>query len=306
MNIAYLVLAHKNPLLLARQIALLTSAHAAFHIHIDAKADIRPFVGIRGNNVFFSPSRLRVYWAEYSMIEAILLLMRQALAARQRYDYFVLLSGSDYPLRSRSYISDFLERNNGSDFISLVPIAFEDAGIPLSKITNFRAESNRPVLKLATRVAGKLGIARRDIRKHLGSLVPCGGSTWWTLTRRSCEYILHFVDRNECVCDFFRGTFAPDETLFHTVLGNGPFRSRIKRCLMYDDWLTVGANPAHPAYIGEEHLRYFAKSRRIMFEDVFGSGEMLFARKFSDDNLAVVRRVEEMIESVESPHATDA
>jgi len=33
---------------------------------------------------------------------------------------------------------------------------------------------------------------------------------------------------------------------------------------------------------------------------------MLFARKFSDDNLAVVRRVEEMIESVESPHATDA
>ena len=306
MNIAYLVLAHRNPLLLARQIRLLTSPRAAFHIHIDAKVDIRPFLGIRGNNVSFSPSRVRVYWAEYSMIDAILLLMREALAARQRYDYFVLLSGSDYPLRSASYISEFLDRNEGTDFISLVPIPNDDAGIPLSKITNFRAESNRPVLKLATRLAGKLGIARRDIGKHLGSLVPCGGSTWWTLTRRSCEYILDFVGRNERVCDFFRGTFAPDETLFHTILGNGPFRSRIKRCLMYDDWLTVGANPAHPAYIGEEHIRYFSKSRRIVFEDVFGSGEMLFARKFSDDNLDVVRRVEAMIESMESPHATDA
>lgn len=299
-KVAYLVLAHKNPVLIQRQIDFLSSDDTAFYIHIDAKSDIRPFLTIRRANVFFTGRRIRVTWAEYSMVEAIIVLMRQALASLRKFEYFILLSGSDYPLKRQAYISHFLDRNKGTDFISLVAIPNEHAGIPLSKIANYRVESERPLLQLATRIGAKIGVARRDYRKYLGPLVPYGGSTWWALTRESCEYVLDFVDRSNSICEFFRCTFAPDETFFHTILGNAPFRDRIRRCFMYDDWSTSRPNPAHPALIGEEQLQFFASSNRVIFGDVFGIGEMLFARKFTDDDLNTVRRIEAMMKIAET------
>src|SRR5437899_3690277 len=120
MRIAYLVFAYKNPQLLKRTIERLSSEECAFFIHIDQKSSIKEFSEIRGDNVFFSEKRIPVYWAEFSGVQAILLLLRRALESTQDYDYFILLSGSDYPLRSVRYIHRFLEENRGLEFISTV------------------------------------------------------------------------------------------------------------------------------------------------------------------------------------------
>ena len=109
MKIAYLMLVHRNPRLLKRAIGMLSSEDCAFFIHIDRKANIREFSGIDGDNVFFSGQRIPVYWGEFSQVEATMLLIRQALVGYPAYDYFVLLHGSDYPLRSSRYIQRFLE-----------------------------------------------------------------------------------------------------------------------------------------------------------------------------------------------------
>jgi hypothetical protein len=290
MKIAYLVLAHRNPQLLKRAIKALSSENCAFFIHIDRKSNINLFSCIGGDNVHFSMERLPVYWGEFSQVQAVLLLLRQALESPQHYDYFVLLQGSDYPLRSGSYIHKFLEENRGLEFMDLVKMPAP--GKPLFRINTVRYPSNMPVRRFAARVLAKMGFAQRDHRKYLGNLEPYSGGACWTLTRDACQYLLESMQRNPHVEKYFQNTSAPDEAFFHTILGNSPFRSRFRRSLVYADWSAEGA---HPAMISEKHLELFELQDKICLNDIYGSGEVLLARKFSDENLDLVQRVDNMI-----------
>jgi hypothetical protein len=86
--------------------------------------------------------------------------------------------------------------------------------------------------------------------------------------------------------------FAADEAFFHTILGNSYLRSRIRRNLHFEDWSEEGS---HPATIGIQHLRYFSnRDGKAWVADVYGSGEVLFARKFSEDDLQLLQQIDEM------------
>jgi len=294
MEIAYLMLAHRNPLLLKRAIGVLSSECCAFFIHIDLKTDIRGFSCIGGKNIFWSEQRIPVYWGEFSQVEATLRLMRQALGSSARYDYFIFLQGSDYPLRSSRYIQEFLEENSGGEFMSLVKMPAP--GYPLSKINKLRYPSDKPVRRFASRALAKLGLAQRDYRKSLGRLEAYSGDACWALSRDACAYIVEFAGCNPHVERYFRNTFTSDEMFFHTALGNSPLGPRIRRGLLYRDWPIPGA---HPAMLNEAHVTFFERQERVWIEDQFGSGEALFARKFSDDRLDLLQRIDDMIDRKE-------
>src|SRR5271166_5074225 len=99
MRIAYLMTVHRNPLLLKRLMRMLSTCGSGFFIHVDRKTDIGKFSEIAGDSVFLSKERIPVYWCEFSQVEATIRLIRQALAHSEKYDYFVFLQGSDYPIR---------------------------------------------------------------------------------------------------------------------------------------------------------------------------------------------------------------
>jgi hypothetical protein len=292
MKIAYLILAHNNPGHLSRMIAALSHQDCSFFVHIDGKSNIDDFRHINGDKVHFIENRLDVYWGEYSMVEAILALIRQALAAVEGNGYLVLLSGSDYPLRSNEYINGFFERMYGTQFISMVEIPDGAADQPLSKINRFSPASSRPICRFFARALGRIGLASRDYRKHLGILRPFVGSTWWALTADACRYILEFVEHNRSICNYFENTFSSDEMLFHTILATSTFSPRVHRSLVYADWSDRGP---HPAMIAEGHLVMFERSEKFDIENPFGRGELLFARKFSENSRAIIDRIDEMI-----------
>src|SRR5262245_18032895 len=136
MKIAYLVFAYKNPVLMKRSIDVLASGDAGFFIHIDRKVSMEPFAGISGPNIVFCEPRLPVYWAEFSGIDAIVSLIRHALSAKEHYDYCVLLSGTEYPLRSGEYIRSSFEQNRGLEFINVLKMPAP--GKPMSRISTLR------------------------------------------------------------------------------------------------------------------------------------------------------------------------
>jgi len=295
MKIAYLVLAHKNPQLIKKAVECLSCEGASFFIHIDAKFSLAPFDIIRGKNVFFIENRLPVWWGEFSLTEAILLLIRQALATPLRHDYFVLMSGSDFPLRSGRYVFSFLEANRGCEFITMFKLPAP--GMPLSRINTLRFPSTRPVLRFIFRALAKAGLAQRDYRKQLGNLAPYSGHTWWALSREACQYLIEFLERHPPVAKFFANTHASDETLIHTILGNSPFKARIRRHLVFEDWLSPAA---HPEMINAQHLEYFESQNEVAPRDLHGPGELLFARKFSDEDFQMVEKVAAMINRKEN------
>src|ERR1700753_3721551 len=140
MKIAYLNLVHRNPRLLARAINVLSEGETAFFIHVDKKANIEGFSDIAGRHIFFSERRIPVYWSEFSNVEAILQLMRQALSSSAGYDYLVFMQGADYPLRSGKYIREFLDQNRGREFLSMVKVPAD--GYPVSRINTLRFTSD--------------------------------------------------------------------------------------------------------------------------------------------------------------------
>jgi Core-2/I-Branching enzyme len=292
MKIAYLILAHRNPRLIKKAVECLSCEGISFFIHIDAKVDISQFDSIRGENVFFIDKRIAVYWGEFSQTEAIFLLIQEALAAPQRYDYLVLLSGSDFPLRSGRYVRSFFEKHQGHEFITMFKLPVP--GMPISRINTLRFPSTRPILRFVFRALAKVGLAQRDYRKHLGDLQPYSGHTWWALSRERCQYVMDFRQQHLQVTEFFKNTFASDEMLIHTILGNSPFRSRIRRHLVYEDWPVEGPR-SHPKMLTANHIDLFESQDEVAAPDVHGPGEMLFARKFSDDDLHLAERVEQMI-----------
>jgi hypothetical protein len=51
--------------------------------------------------------------------------------------------------------------------------------------------------------------------------------------------------------------------------------------------------------LNERHLAMFEAQDAVRIQDLHGPGELLFARKFSDDNLQLVQRVDKMIDQKE-------
>ena len=292
MKIAYLISAYRNPILVKKTVEYLSCKDVAFFIHIDAKSPFGPFESIRGENVVFTDKRIPVYWAEFSFVGAQMLLIRQALAAPEHYDYFVLLGGSELPLRSGRYIHNYIERNQEWEFITVVKVPAP--GKPLSRTNTLRFPSTRPILRFVFRVLAKIGLAQRDYRKYLGNLEAYSGNTWWALSRQACEYIVEFSQRHPELLKFYENTHVPDESVFHTILGNSPLKSRIRRNLLYEEWPQEGARH-HPNLLSAKHVDFFESHEEVPAQDLHGPGEMLFARKFSDDDMHLIERVEEMI-----------
>ena len=288
MKIAFLYFAYKNPEIMRRSIACLSSIESEFFVHIDANSDISAFDQLRCDAVSFTRTRLDVHWAQFSGVRAILLLIGQALG-KDDFDYFVLLSGSELPIRGFDHIHRFFTANRGDEFINLVKIPNTKAGKPVSRINTLWIPSERPFLRCGVRLLTKLGFARRDFRKHLGSLEPYAGNTWWALTRDACLHVDDFVKNNSNVVQFFENTFAPEETFIQTILGNSPFRKRVRRNLVFEDWHQRGANPA---MISKAHVQSIGTTKSLPLSDIYGCSEALFARKFSDADLEVVDMLE--------------
>ena len=312
MKIAYLIIAHDNPKHLQRLINALSSESSAFFIHIDLKSNMDDFSGISGKNVYFYEKRIRCYWGDFSVVQAILSLIRMALADDRHFDYFPLLSGTDYPVQPTSYIETFfsLHRHNGTEFIDMVQMPNDLAGKPIWRLTTYQNDPAGPRAARTLRYLLRYMLVKtgfitkeRNYKAHLRGLTPYGGNTWWTLSREACNYILSFVDENPRIVNFFTHTVMPDESFFQTVLANSRFRSKIRRGLTYANWEAGGK---HPALISEKDLGLFEVAGPIMITDtspffaaVWGTGEILFARKFSDDAEEMVTKIDQIIKEKE-------
>jgi hypothetical protein len=287
LNVAYLILAHQHPGQLSRLVEQLRSPAADMFVHVDAKAAIEPFLQAVGPDVHFTSTRIPVYWADYSQIRAVLLLIEAALVAPRKYDYLVLLSGVDYPLRSAAEIENFFAQNKGSEFINWVAMPSTAASKPLSRLTDYHGRPGLPgrLVSKARRLLIKLHLMprARNYKAYLGEATPYAGSTWWALTRDACEYIRSFAISNPRFMKFFENTSSPDEMVFQTILANSPFRSNMRRNLSYTDWSDGGASPSA---IGERHLALFRANPVMKADGPYGSGEFLFCRKVMDATIS--------------------
>jgi hypothetical protein len=278
MRLAFIITAHKLPDLLIRLVNRLQLCNAAFFIHVDKKSSLeiqaRMKCGLRDVPGVYFVRQHKCYWGDFGPIQAALEGMRELIVQASPFDYAILLTGQDYPIKPNSVIQSVLARAGSNSFMSYVPLPSENWDV-MDRIERwhhwFRGKHIGFPLNHQT---GAFRSIKRLINSGLPAkrqfppgLRPFGGCAYWCLTREAVLYVAHYVSRNPEVARFFKRTVIPDELFFQTILMNSPLGKKvINEDLRYVDW-EKGGN-GHPAILRREDY------------GMLRSTEKLFARKF--------------------------
>lgn len=285
-KIAYLITAYHEYDHLKRLISALQDNSVSFYIHIDKNSSM-PTNLTEFENVHFI-KRQKVWWGGWSHQEAILNLMSQAV--KQNYDYYSLISGSDYPIKSNQYLYDILEK--GGEFISI------KEGFPSEMkrgwVKNFyfdlfyRRKPNKPLWKRAVLKLEKK-ISLHFPRENYPFEKVFFGPTWWVLSHSTIVYILDFLKSNPQYEKFFKNSFCSEEILIPTIIGNSDIRN-LKGNLTYVDW---SVHPG-PAFISERHIGIFESE---FVKNEIGDNVAFFARKFKNSDQDLLQIIDNQLRS---------
>jgi hypothetical protein len=271
-TIAYLLLVHRYPQQFKRLFKAIYHEHNFYLIHVDKKADHAVFDEIKDFLSDFSNTHIKrtryVNWGGYSMVQSELDGIKLLLGLNKKWDFFINLSGQDFPLKTQKYIKDFLYQNRESNFIKA-----EDQTTTrpdtLNRIDNYFKESQKEV-------SGPL-----HKRPYMKSTTPYIGGQWMILTRKCCAFISESKSVNRFKV-FYSNTLIPDESFFQTVLMNTDNGFSIinddKRAII---WIPDGNIKLRPKTMMEADL------------DFLLSGNNLFARKFDESvDSEIITRLE--------------
>ena len=106
---AYLIMVHKNIEQVQRLVNALDSEYNDIYIHIDKKYHCDKQKITTSFSKLYIFSNIDVKWGDYSIVECELLLLKKAINGN--YSYYHLLSGEDFPIKKKSEIYNFFEKN---------------------------------------------------------------------------------------------------------------------------------------------------------------------------------------------------
>lgn len=166
----------------------------------------------RLQNVHLARDRLATIWGGSSLLEMLLRGMASLLRDHQGWDYFVNLSETDFPVKPREHLEQFLAANMGANFV-------KSHGQDTQRFIGKQA-----LERTFHECGGRMW--RLGPRKLPWGLRLDGGSDWVALHRDFCAYVA-LPEREDQLLrglkDLFRHTLLPAESFFHTVLQNSAF-----------------------------------------------------------------------------------
>ncbi len=163
-------------------------------------------------NCHFVSNPVRTAWAEFSLLEASVLALKDCLPFNPRW--ITLLSGADYPLRSREDVERDLAEADADAYLAIEPI-----------------DPPRFLRHWQEICAG------RYLKSPLPPSWRCfAGSQWMTLSPKAVELLLRVHAGDQLLREHFRNTPCPDEAYFHTILGNSPEVTLSQGNRRYVDW----------------------------------------------------------------------
>jgi hypothetical protein len=259
-RIAYVISAYKYPEQLGRLTRRLSTSTSSFSIHVDRKTLPRVFRAMVAEtedvpNVRFLPRHVS-HWGGFGHVRATLKGLADVIERGVPFDYVVLLTGQDYPLRSATAIEEYLGKADGRSFMNHWPLPHR----PWGPRGGFERLQDWHFVTFF-----RIHLALPLRRRLPGGLEPYGGGAYWCLSRPVAEYIHEFVLQNPAYVRFFEHVLIPDELFFQTIVVNSSLRETIVNDnLRFIDW---SREPA-PAIL-----------RVSDFPALVESGK-LFARKF--------------------------
>lgn len=261
MLIAYFILVHRYPEQFKRLFKSIYDPANHYLVHIDKNSgsgldtEIRAFLADYPNSEVLLGQK--ALWGGYSLVDAQLRGMTQLLAMDDNWEFFINLSGQDYPLKSQDHIADFLSRHRGKEFIKVLD---QRKARPetMARVGKYVVEFEKRIVRTIIS------------RPFLRGASPYIGNQWMIVSRRFCEFVCHDPKANRYK-SFYKNTFIADEGFFQTVMMNTTAHGEIiSDDLRMIDWVPDGDIKLRPrTYTAEDAPELIAS-------------DCLFARKFDE------------------------
>ncbi|MFA0067595.1 beta-1,6-N-acetylglucosaminyltransferase [Vibrio breoganii] len=297
-KIAFLCLAHNNFEYLKELKRYCVSDDDSFFLHVDSKAEFDN-KSFRGKNVYLigNEDRVNTKWGTFSIVEATIKLMEMA-KTQCDYDYYILLSGYDIPLRSKTTLKKELEKHHGiisvwnsCEFnnpksVENLKISCRDVNKYMKKriyqeffhyhnynfqFMNLGYLQNQPSrVRLYIGVFLKRLLSKLKSNKNFDFKKYYKGSQWWAINESMVDYCLEFNRAEQ-----FHHMHAPDEKYFHTLLMNSVFKNQ----------MTV--SNGNEFLEGTHYIRWESDGMKEIGTENFNlaiASEALFTRKLNINN----------------------
>ena len=278
-RIAYIISAYKLPEQVVRLVCRLQTDTSSFFLHIDKKSDnsVVQYVSehLRSQPNVYLLKRHTCYWGGFGHVAATLEGIRMLPEVGVKFDYLVVLTGQDYPIKSANYIGSFLSEHQGELFMESFPLPhheWENDGMDRVRRWHLRVFQRHFWFPPPG--------SRMPLRVPPQGMRLFGGSSYWCITRECVEYISQFLGSHRDFVRFFKYVDVPDELFFQTIVMNSSFREAvIKDNLTYIDWKDSTAGS--PALLTSADFPSLASSHK------------LFARKFdATTDLAILDMID--------------
>lgn len=307
MKHAALIMAHKNKSQLIRLIKAVSTDSIDVFVHLDkqwklSKNDVLEIENCAHKVIIVKKrthgvlDRFSLPQIELNMIDCAL---KREIESGEKYGYFILLSGQDYPIKSKRFIQNFLDKEYPKPLID-----HEDAETGNwvwgkyqltrweNKITDIQKRYKKGLIR-SIKVGTCLTLYKLEKaffgipwQKLQGSGIKIyGGSQWWILPHGVIDYVNDQIRRNKKVVKQLKRAWTPEENFFQTLAMNSPY---VKYVVENDEIFDTGrgnfkamtyCNFITPTkgFMGHPHVITVDDYERVMAK------KALFARKFDQN-----------------------
>ncbi len=275
MKIAFIILAYKNPEQVSALVESLTHPEHYFFLHIDKTKELIPFKNAlvkNANATIIYVERFNSYWGSFLCVKAMLKTLETAMNYSEKFDYFIHLSGQDYPVTSVSEIRKTLRLSVPDSYMYhfSLPCHWKNGGMDRLQSCSFFVGNKRMVLTEKTKnpVYKMLyRFWRTKVDRYDATKQYYGGEFYFMLHKNAVELLLKNLKADHKLASRLKYTLIPEEIYIPTMLMQNegsklPIRNETLRFI---PWEATGSSP-----------------RTIQLNDVeeILKGNHLFARKF--------------------------
>lgn len=242
------------------------------YVHIDRKADASWKQVLKADEHVHVYSKFSINWGGSTHLKAIVWLMKEALS-NENIDYFHIISGDDWPVRSLEEIYNHFEKNGEIALLTTKMSDMTDEWYKMSAkwqkyysfldIFDYKELKQKIFIKAFVKFQQLVGV---DRFKKL-DIELAQGLVWGGIPRDAFEYCMTYIHDNPEFWEFMTYGHASEEFFFQTIFANSDiYKKRISnQNYRYMNW-----NRKNGSYPGILDVNDY---------DAIINGEYFFARK---------------------------
>lgn len=249
--IGFILLTHSSPHQMKRLINKLNEMfdNPPISCHHDfSKCDLSNHTF--SENVSFVHPHIETRWGDFSLVEASILSLNEMYKRQDGPEWFVYLSGADYPVKPAERILSDLNSQSVDAYIEHMLIERSpenDRWRNLCYRRYFSRKIPNPFKNFKNGRKLNVGIKHPLLVKMFlpfsKSLKCYAGSQWFCGNRKTAKYIVNFVKKNEKLTSHYRTVTISSESFFQTILANAPGLRLSNQDWRYIDWSKGGSHP---------------------------------------------------------------